>query len=96
MNKSILAAFPLLAMAALSSFDPLYREEQIPVRIKRFSGRKFNQCPKGCNHYRFNKIGYFTINKKMDRQEHGECIYECFAINDKKAKAKFEKLNKAV
>jgi hypothetical protein len=54
----------------------------------------FIVCPKGCFKYYFNSLGYFTKDKPMDREEYGDCIFTCVAINDKSAIKKFNKIQK--
>jgi hypothetical protein len=87
MNGKLASVLPL-AMLMMGSSMPQTRE------VSEITGEKFKVCPKGCNHYRFNSIGKFTINRHMDRQEYGVPVFECFAINDKSAVKKFNKRNK--
>lgn len=50
--------------------------------------------PKGQFHYWFRIDGTFLNEKQSERMLKEECVFKCFAINDKNAIKKFEKFTK--
>lgn len=69
------------AMAGLMDGMP------IPIDPEEISGTKAKICPKGCKQYFFNSSGEYSTNHMLKP----ECIFECFAINEKSAIKKFKK-----
>jgi len=45
--------------------------------------------PNGCKEYFFNSLGEFSTTKMLK----AECVFTCYAINDKNAIKKFNKFN---
>jgi len=54
------------------------------------SGEVFRVCPKGCKEYFFNDNGEFST----DHMRRSECVFTCYAINNKSAIKKFNKRKK--
>lgn len=47
--------------------------------------------PKGHIHYWFRADGTFLNEKQSERMKKEECVFKCFALNDKNALKKFNK-----
>jgi hypothetical protein len=73
----------LLAMGLLASDFPMIPESKV-IEI---DGNTFNVPPKGCKEYFFNKKGEFSTEKMLK----SECVFKCFAINDRNAINKFQR-----
>lgn len=86
MKKSNLAMLNMMSLAMSSSiYEDLFEDGKPP---KRKSNPKpiIQPIPKGCKEYFFNINGVFYSPMRKD-----ECIFKCFAINDKNAIKKFNK-----
>jgi hypothetical protein len=70
----------LMAMAMMSDSMPLYTKTTPLINL----GKK---PPTGSKEYFFNKDGEYSTDHMLKT----ECVFECFAINDKNAKRKFNK-----
>ena len=82
MNKKMAMMYGLAAMMA---FDPQYT-----LRTENLNADKVPIIPKppnGCKEYFFNSSGEFSTTKMLKT----ECVFKCFAINDKNALRKFTK-----
>lgn len=92
MNKKIVTALMPYMMAMVAAESEIFNGDD--GRNKKawdeVSGEKFNVCPKGCKQYFFNINGEFSTEKML----RSECVFTCFAINDKSAIRKFKQHNK--
>jgi hypothetical protein len=69
----------LMAMGASFDGETIDYPKQEKIIIER--------PPKGAKEYFFNSLGEFSTEKML----RSECVFKCFAINDKNAKRKFKK-----
>lgn len=83
----------LMMMAAAMSGSSIYNDglfgEDEPF-IKREPKPVKKVTPKGMKEYFFNIDGMYSTKQMLKT----ECVFKCFAINDKNAKKKFNKWNK--
>ena len=63
---------------------------QMPVSIEGAPIKREKRPPSGCKEYFFNVNGEFSTEKMLKT----ECVFTCFAINDKNATRKFERWQK--
>ncbi len=76
-----------IMMAMLSQQDNFNFREEVPKN-------KYPKEPmpqKGQFHYWFRHDGTFLNEKQSERMKKEECVFVCFAINDKNAIRKFKK-----
>jgi hypothetical protein len=74
----------VMAMSMMSGQMPAYIEETPIKREKR--------PPSGSKEYFFNVKGEFSTDHMLK----SECVFRCFAINDKNATRKFERWKESV
>jgi hypothetical protein len=81
----------ILAMATmLASFDQTSREDfGIMQQNEHPEKPKEPIIPKGQFHYWFRADGTFLNEKQSERMLKEECVFKCFALNDKNAIKKF-------
>lgn len=73
----------MLSSMAQTSEREYYENEQKP--------NKEPIVPKGHIHYWFRIDGTFLNEKQSERMKKEECVFKCFALNDKNAIKKFRK-----
>lgn len=83
---SILAMATMLGSFAQTSEIDYYEQER-----KTSSEPKEPIIPKGHIHYWFRIDGTFLNEKQSERIKKEECVFKCFALNDKNAIKKFNK-----
>lgn len=87
-NKSQLLAMLGMGLAMLppdQMNDILNFEEKLKLTIP-----PTEKPPSGAKGYFFNQFGEFSTERMLKT----ECVFKCFAINDKNAKRKFDKWQK--
>ncbi len=82
---NILAMYSFLYQSVMDESPVFSPEEEYPKREKEVNGYLYRVCPKGCRRYFFNANGEFNTQAMLKT----ECVFECFAINDKTALKKF-------
>lgn len=88
-NKSALLAALALGVAMLPQnewAEVIYDDDKLPPNPKP-KQEPIYVPPSGTKEYFFNSIGEFSTVKMLK----SECVFKCFAINDKNAKRKFNK-----
>jgi len=94
MKKSMLGFLGFYAMAMQDFNEDMESINQVPEpkKVKLNSESKKEQpIQKGQFHYWFRIDGTFLSEKQGERMLKTDCIFKCFAINDKNAIKKFKK-----
>lgn len=84
-GKRLALAMMMAAMASgdlTSDFLEEPKEKELDLIVKRI--------PKGCREYFFNDKGEYSTTHMLKT----ECVFECYAINDKSAIKKYNKWSK--
>ena len=84
MKKNVGALMAMAAMMSVSQDDLIEVLFDNPSRCNRKSEPKPKKGQKECF---FNKFGHFETGSMLK----SECVFKCFAINDKNAMKKFKK-----
>lgn len=86
-NKAKILATAMMFGAFAQTSQREYYEEEIKISSK----PKEPIIPKGHNRYWFRIDGTFLNEKQSERMLKSECVFKCFALNDKNAIKKFNK-----
>lgn len=89
--KGYLGMMMSLAMIAEAS---VIKSKENPTEYKPKQKKDFEPIQqKGQFHYWFRSDGTFLSEKQSERMRIEDCVFKCFAINDKNAIKKFNKFN---
>ena len=81
-----------LVMAMMSETN--FAQENEPRKFERNPKKDIEPKPqKGQFHYWFRADGTFLNERQSERMRKDECVFVCFAINDKNAIKKFNKFS---
>jgi hypothetical protein len=89
-SKSMLGIMSMMAMMSGEDFPMDYSPIKKPKTKKPLEEKPQN----GQFHYWFRSDGTFLSEKQGERMLKEDCVFKCFAINDKNAIKKFNKFIK--